>query len=120
MSAVPGGFEVQIDNTGAPDGLSKHRTGAIYADNYSGDPNPDSALPPAQAGDFVNPQDAQALAWNQYSIEVRGDVFTANLNGASTAKYTNTDPTRGRFSATEPTFVGLAVIFELQFPDCLP
>jgi hypothetical protein len=27
MSAVPTGFEIQIDNTGAPDGLPKHRTG---------------------------------------------------------------------------------------------
>jgi hypothetical protein len=31
MSAVPAGFEIQIDNTGAPDGLPKHRTGAVYA-----------------------------------------------------------------------------------------
>jgi 3-keto-disaccharide hydrolase len=38
---------------------------------------------------------------------VRGDVITVNLNGVGTAKYTNTDQNRGRFSATEPTFVGL-------------
>jgi hypothetical protein len=37
-SAVFSGFEVQIDNTGAPDGLAKHRTGAVYAVNYPGDP----------------------------------------------------------------------------------
>jgi hypothetical protein len=55
MSAVPSGFEIQIDNTGAPDGLPKHRTGAVYAVNYPGDPNPDPTLPPAQPGDFVNP-----------------------------------------------------------------
>jgi hypothetical protein len=61
-----------------------------------------AATPPP--GDFVNPQDAQVLAWNQYRIEVRGDVITVNLNGI---KYTNTDPNRGRFSGTEPTFVGL-------------
>src|SRR5258708_7545405 len=107
MSTVPAGFEVQIDNTGAPDGLAKHRTGAIYAVNYPGDPNPDPALSAAQAGDFVNPQNAQVLAWNQYKIEVQGDVITVNLNGANTAKYTNTDPNQGRFSAAEPTFVGL-------------
>ena len=40
-SAVFSGFEVQIDNTGAPDGLPKHRTGAVYAVNYPGDPAPD-------------------------------------------------------------------------------
>jgi 3-keto-disaccharide hydrolase len=55
----------------------------------------------------VNPQNAQALGWNQYRIEVRGDVITVNLNGVDTTKYTNTNAARGRFSATEPTFVGL-------------
>ena len=30
-----------------------------------------------------------------------------NLNGADTARYTNPDPNRGRFSLTEPTFIGL-------------
>jgi hypothetical protein len=116
MSAVPAGFEVQIDNTGAPDGLPKHRTGAIYAVNYPGDPNPDPALPAGQAGDFVNPQNAQVLAWNQYRIEVQGDVITVNLNGANTAKYTNTDPNRGRFSGAEPTFVGLQSYSNYGFP----
>src|SRR5205823_9158521 len=70
-------------------------------------PNPDPAIPPATPGDFVNPQNAQVLAWNQYRIEVQGDVITVNLNGINTAKYTNTDPNRGRFSAAEPTFIGL-------------
>jgi hypothetical protein len=105
--STPNGFEIQIDNTGAPDGLAKHRTGAVYAANYPGDPNPDPALPPAQAGDFVNPQNALVMAWNQYRIEVNGDVVTVNLNGVNTARYTNTDPNRGRFSPAEPTFVGL-------------
>ena len=105
--STPNGFEIQIDNTGAPDGLAKHRTGAVYAANYPGDPNPDPALPPAQAGDFVNPQNALVMAWNQYRIEVNGDVITVNLNGVNTARYTNTDPNRGRFSPAEPTFVGL-------------
>jgi hypothetical protein len=107
VSAVPAGFEIQIDNTGAPDGAAKHRTGAVYAVNYPGDPNPDPAIPPATPGDFVNPQNAQVLAWNQYRIEVQGDVITVNLNGVDTARYTNPDPNRARFSPTEPTFVGL-------------
>src|SRR5215469_9825206 len=107
VSAVPAGFEIQIDNTGAPDGAAKHRTGAVYAVNYPGDPNPDPAIPPATPGDFVHPQDAQVLAWNQYRIEVQGDVITVNLNGVDTARYTNPDPNRGRFSPTEPTFAGL-------------
>jgi choline dehydrogenase-like flavoprotein len=107
MPVVPNGFEVQIDNTGAPDGLPKHQTGAVYAVNYPGDPNPDPTLPPAQPGDFVNPQNALVQAWNQYRVEVRGDAFTVNLNSTNTSQYTNTDPNRGRFSALEPTFIGL-------------
>ncbi len=105
--STPNGFEVQIDNTGAPDGRSKHRTGAVYAVNYPNDGPDDPALPPAQPGDFVNPQNALVLAWNSYRIDVQGDVITVNLNGVATAKYTNTDPNRGRFVAAEPTFVGL-------------
>jgi 3-keto-disaccharide hydrolase len=107
-SAVDSGFEIQIDNTGAPDGRAKHKTRAVYAVNYPGDPPDDPKFPAAQPGDSVNPKDAQVLvAWNQYRIDVHGDVISVNLNGVSTANYTNTDPNRGRFSATEPTFVGL-------------
>jgi hypothetical protein len=95
-SAVRSGFEVQIDNAGAPDGLPEHRTGAVYNVNYSVTP-----------GDFVTPQDAQVLGWNLYRIEVRGDVITVNLNGVNTARYTNLDPNRGRFSPAEATFIGL-------------
>ena len=107
VPAKPAGFEIQIDNTASPDGRLKHRTGAVYAVNYPNDLPHDPQVPPPVAGDFVNPQNAQVLGWNQYRIEVRGDVITVNLNGVDTAKYTNTDGARGRFSATEPTFVGL-------------
>jgi choline dehydrogenase-like flavoprotein len=107
MPATPSGFEIQIDNTASPDGRLKHKTGAVYAVNYPNDPPDDAQLPPAVAGDSVNPQNAQVLAWNQYRIEVQGDTITVNLNGINTAKYTNTDPNRGRFSAAEPTFIGL-------------
>lgn len=116
MSAVPAGFEIQIDNTGAPDGLAKHRTGVVYAVNYPGDPTPDPALPPAQPGDFANPQNALVLGWNHYAIQVQGNVITVNLNGVDTCKYTNTDVTRGQFSAAEPTFVGLQSYSNYGFP----
>lgn len=111
-SAVSGGFEVQIDNTGGaptgqPQGLAKHRTGAVYSVNYPGDPSPDPALPAATAGDFAKPQDALVLGWNHYKIQVQGDVFKVNLNGTDTCKYTNKEADRGRFSTTEPTFIGL-------------
>lgn len=107
VAATPSGFEIQIDNTGAPDGRPRHRTGAVYAVNYPNDLPQDPQMPAATPGDFVNPQNAQVLGWNQYRIEVHGDVITVNLNGVDTAKHTNTDPNRGRFSAGEPTFIGL-------------
>jgi len=107
LPSTPAGFEVQIDNTGAPDGRARHRTGAVYAVNYPNDPPDDPALPPAQQNDFINPQNAQVLGWNSYRIDVQGDVIAVNLNGVDTARYTNTDPNRGRFAAGEPTFVGL-------------
>jgi choline dehydrogenase-like flavoprotein len=112
-SAVSTGFEIQIDNTGAaplgqPQGLPKHRTGAVYNVNYPGDGFPTPGVPPATAGDFVTPVDAAlSPAWNHYRIQVLNDVITVNLNGTNTAKYTNPDPNRGRFSATKPTFIGL-------------
>jgi hypothetical protein len=113
-AAVRTGFEAQIDNVGAPDGAAKHRTGAIYAVNYPGDPAPDPAMPPATPGDFVNPQNALVMAWNQYRIEVRGDIFTVNLNGTDTAKYTNTDPNRGQ--ANGPTYIGFEAYSNYSYP----
>ncbi len=115
--AVHSGFEVQIDNVGAappgqPQGLAKHRTGAVYAVNYPGDPNPDPNQPAATPGDIVNPQDALVGAWNQYRITVSNDVITVQLNGTQTARYTiakggyNPVPNRGRFP-NDPTFIGL-------------
>jgi choline dehydrogenase-like flavoprotein len=120
-SAVYAGFEVQIDNTGAGQpiaGLPKHRTGAVYAVNYPGDPNADPTFPPATPDDFVNPQDCSVLAWNQYRIEVVNETIQTNLNGVSAAKFTIPDPNlhqflppydpkRGRFTSAEPTFIGL-------------
>ena len=119
-AAVSSGFEIQIDNTGAapagqPQGLPKHRTGVVYAVNYPGDSAPDPSLPAATAGDFARPQDAIVLGWNHYKIQVQNDVLTVNLNGVDTAKYTNTDSARGRFSATVPTFVGLQAYSNYSF-----
>jgi hypothetical protein len=104
---VSTGFEVQIDNTGAPNGWLKHRTGTVYNVNYPNDPNQNPGAPVPTAGDFANPVGANVGVWNALTIEVRGDVFTVNLNGTDTARYTNTEPNRGRFSAAESTFVGL-------------
>jgi hypothetical protein len=106
-SAVFSGFEVQIDNVGAPDGFAKHRTGAVYNVNYPGDPAPTPGVPPPTQGDFVKPQNAGVLAWNQLRIEVQGNTIFVNLNAVDTAKYTNPDPNRGQFSPAQPTFIGL-------------
>ncbi|GFF40386.1 DUF1080 domain-containing protein [Aspergillus udagawae] len=101
------GFQIQIDNSAAPDGRPKHETGAVYAVDYPNDPPHDNPVLPPTPGDFVNPQAAQVGVWNKYQVEVRANVITVNLNGFDTAKYTNTDPNRGRFSLEEPTFVGV-------------
>ena len=111
--AVHSGFEVQIDNHGAPDGAAKHRTGAVYAVNYPNDPNPDRTQPPATATDFVNPQDAVVGQWNQYRIEVNGNIISVTLNGQATARYTIAGggyapvSNRGQYFPDNPTFIGL-------------
>jgi hypothetical protein len=120
MSAVPTGFEIQIDNTGAPDGAAKHRTGAVYAVNYPSDPNPDPAIPPATPGDFVNPQNAPSTCLESNRIEVQGDVITVNLNGVDTARYTKPGP-KSRSVLTGGTYLCWASgIFELRVCDRVP
>jgi hypothetical protein len=120
-SAVFSGFEIQIDNSGAGQptpGMAIHRTGAVYAVSYPGNASEIPGFPAATPGDFVSPQDASVLGWNQYRVEVSNNVIKVALNGVNTAQYTIPDPAvvkfpapydqnRGRFAATEPTFVGL-------------
>jgi hypothetical protein len=120
-SAVLSGFEIQIDNTGAGQptpGMAIHRTGAVYAVSYPGNPSEIPEFPAATPGDFVTPRDATVLGWNQYRIDVSNHVIKVALNGNSTAQYALPDPAvvrfpapydqnRGRFPATEPTFIGL-------------
>jgi len=115
------GFEIQIHNTGAGQptpGMAIHRTGAVYTVSYSGNPSEIAGFQPAAPGDLVSPQDAAVLGWDQYRIDASNNVIKVALNGANTAKYTIPDPAavhfptpydqnRGRFPATEPTFIGL-------------
>jgi hypothetical protein len=95
-----------------------HRTGAVYAVSYPGNPSEIAGFPAATPGDFVAPQDAIVHGWNQYRIEVNNDVIRVALNGTNTAQYSIPDPAalhfphpwdqhRGRYPATEPTFIGL-------------
>lgn len=98
--------------------MAIHRTGAVYAVSYPANPSEIAGFPPATLGDFVNPQDATVLGWNQYRIEISNNVIKVKLNGANTAQFTIPDPAvvhfpppydpnRGLFQAAEPTYVGL-------------
>jgi hypothetical protein len=62
--AVNEGYEIQIDDEGAPDGEMIHRTGAIY--NVQA-PMKVAAKPP---GD-----------WNTFVIRVEGQTYNVTLNG---------------------------------------
>ena len=60
------GLEIQIDDTGHPDGAPLHTTGAIYEQ-----PNQMLALVPSRP----------VGEWNTYEIEARGQRYTVRLNG---------------------------------------
>jgi choline dehydrogenase-like flavoprotein len=90
--AVDTGFEIQIDELASPDGLDKHRTGAIY----------NIPTTPGWIQQDFRGRNRQAKLndWNDYSIQVNkstaGDVYTVRLNGELTTSYTNTDAYRGK------------------------
>jgi hypothetical protein len=91
--AVHFGFEVQIDETGAPDGAPQHRTGAIYDE-----PNQAFALQPA----------LPVGQWNSYEIRVQADTYTVQLNGIQVTEFTNPHADRGVPSRPDaPRFIGM-------------
>jgi hypothetical protein len=91
--AVHFGFEVQIDETGAPDGADQHLTGAVY-----GEPNQTFNLQPA----------LPVGQWNAYMIRVQGQSYTVELNGAQVTQFNNTQAGRGVPSRLDaPSFIGL-------------
>ncbi|HEX7979736.1 MAG TPA: family 16 glycoside hydrolase [Gemmatimonadaceae bacterium] len=90
--AVRTGFEVQIDDQARPDGLDKHRTGAIYDI-----PTGQNGEPPLQ--DFQRAADLVPGAWNNLEIAVQGDTYTVTINGRRTTEFTNLDEARGQSSA---------------------
>ena len=87
------GFEVQIDELGAPDGAGVHKTGAIYS----------------QPSQTLTQQPARPVGqWNEYEIRVQGQSYTVLLNGAQVTQFTNTQSGRGLPStATAPSYIGL-------------
>lgn len=87
------GFEVQIDETGAPDGAAIHKTGAIYAQ-----PNQTLTQIPARP----------IGQWNEFEIQAKGQLYTVFLNGTQVTEFRNSDPKRGLPSSPNaPSFVGL-------------
>jgi len=69
------GFEVQIDEQGAPDFADKHRTGAVY--NIPTGQNGEPKDQVYQAGPILQPS-----TWYEYEIEVVGDQYTVRLGEA--------------------------------------
>ncbi|MGE5269652.1 MAG: family 16 glycoside hydrolase [Thiohalocapsa sp.] len=68
--AVDFGFEVQIDEFGAPDGQDIHKTGAIYRNDGRRDGETFALKPARPIGQ-----------WNQYEIRVQGQNYQVFLNG---------------------------------------
>ncbi len=91
--AITGGFEVQINEPGSPDGADMHTTGAIYS----------------QASQTFTRVVANAPGtWNAYAIRVEGDVYTVSLNGSPVSRFVNTDAARGlATTTTAPAYIGL-------------
>jgi hypothetical protein len=76
--AVNGGYEVQIDDVGAPDGEMIHKTGGIY--NF--------AAPTTVATNPVG-------EWNFYEIHVVGQSYRVILNGSEVTDFTGSRSTVG-------------------------
>ena len=93
------GFEVQIDELGAPDGAGIHRTGAIYRKDNRTDNETLTQQPARPVGE-----------WNDYEIRVVGQQYTVILNGTQVCVFDNAGlyPGRGLPSTTgAPAFIGL-------------
>ena len=77
-SAVNGGYEIQIDNVGAPDGNPLYKTGAIF--NF--------AAPSEVASNPVG-------EWNFYEIHAVGQQYTVILNGIEVTNFSGSRSTLG-------------------------
>lgn len=95
------GFEAQIDELGAPDGLGVHKTGAIYRKDNQTDNEVLTQKPARNVGE-----------WNDYEIRVEGQTYTVMLNGDQVCVFDNRNryPGRGKPSAPgAPSYIGLQV-----------
>lgn len=101
------GFEVQIDELGAPDGAAIHRTGAIYRkDNQT-------------TQETLTQQPARPVGeWNDYEIRVVGQQYTVMLNGTQVCLFDNTGLYAGRglpSAPGAPSFLGLQVYADPRY-----
>ena len=95
--AVDFGFEVQIDEFGAPDGRDIHKTGAIYRSDNRTDHEVLTLRPALPVG-----------LWNAYEIQVQGQQYAIFLNGQKVCVFDNPYAGRGLPSTpAAPSFVGL-------------
>jgi hypothetical protein len=62
--AIRQGYEIQIDDDGAPDGHMIHTTGAIYG-----------VQPPERVAS------KQPSEWNTFQIRIEGQIYNVTLNG---------------------------------------
>jgi len=95
------GFEVQIDERGAPDGAGVHRTGAIYRKDNRTDQETLTQRPARGVGQ-----------WNDYEIRVENQLYTVSLNGDEVCVFDNNNlyPGRGLPSTdATPSHIGLQV-----------
>lgn len=95
------GFEVQIDELGAPDGAAIHRTGAIYRKDNQTSQETLTLQPARPVGE-----------WNDYEIRVVGQQYTIMLNGSQVCAFDNTGLYAGRglpSAPGAPSFIGLQV-----------
>jgi hypothetical protein len=100
------GFEVQIDELAAPDGLAIHRTGAIYREDNRTDNETLTQQPARPVGE-----------WNDYEIRVQDQIYTVFLNGTQVCVFDNTTTYPGRGLPSAPgasSFIGLQVYSNLS------
>lgn len=91
--AVNFGFEVQIDETGHPDGAPEHTTGSIYSEKNQ-----------AFTRVVANP----VGQWNRYAIRVEGQIYAVSLNDRQVTRFTNDRADRGVPSAPlAPSYIGI-------------
>lgn len=91
--AVDFGFEIQINEPGAPDGAPMHTTGSVYGQAEQ---------------QFTRVAANPPGAWNTYAIRVEAQVYTVHLNGKQVTRFVNPNAARGLATTpSAPSYIGL-------------